>query len=169
LEISKELLEKLESVRPDNIENVPVKKIAKKYDLYSGGKYEGEVNKKGQFHGYGIYTDKVILGRRWEGYWINGTRQGYGIEVNHQGDRYEGEFKNGLQNGQGTFIFKDGSKYVGEFKEGVKHGQGTETWSDGDKYVGEFKNGKRNGQGTYTRPNGTKYVGEFKDGKELLP
>jgi hypothetical protein len=104
--ISDELLKKLNSIRP----NVPQEQLVKKTYVYndkSGGKYVGEVNEKGQWHGYGVYTDKV--GRLYEGQHRNGIRHGYGIEINHQGSKYEGEWKDGECHGQGTSTLFDGT------------------------------------------------------------
>ena len=163
--ISDELIKKLNSIRLEDSQKL-LRKVIIEYDNISGGKYEGETNEKGQFHGYGIYTDKIGLGRRYEGQHRNGLRCGYGIEISHKGFKYEGEFKNDQPNGQGTYTFPNGKKYEGEFKDGEQNGQGTTTFPNGSKYVGEFKDGLKHGHGTFTSSDGRKYEGKWKDGEK---
>ena len=102
MELSEELLKKLNSIRPEESQK-PLKKVIIEYDDISGGKYEGEINENGQYHGYGIYTDKVGVGRREEGYYKNGLKHGHCIMTYHDGWRYVGEFKDGKKNSQGTW------------------------------------------------------------------
>ncbi len=166
MEINDELLKKLSSISQKEPQK-SLRKVILKFDDISGGKYEGEVNEKGQWHGYGIYTDKVGVGRREEGLWKNGLRHGHSIITYHDGEKYVGEFKDGEKNGQGTETLPSGQKYVGEWKDGKKNGQGTETFPDGSVYVGEFKVGLRNGQGTMTFIDGRNYIGEWKDGIKI--
>ena len=40
------------------------------------------------------------------------------------GDVYEGQFVDGLKEGFGVYIWASGSKYEGNWKAGKKHGQG---------------------------------------------
>ena len=58
------------------------------------------------------------------------------------GKRYEGEWKEGEKDGQGTHTWSSGNVYEGEWKEGEKDGQGTHTWSSGNVYEGEWKGGE---------------------------
>ena len=81
---------------------------------------------------------------RYEGDWIDGKYDGYGVEIwqkgvditinigrywgiklgcidGYTGDVYAGEWSNGQWHGYGMHTCEDGSKYVGEFKWGIKH------------------------------------------------
>ena len=100
--------------------------------------YEGSVNSKYEFHGYGTLTVA-------------------------DGERYDGEFVGGKKHGHGTLILPGGARYVGEFCNDKRHGHGTQTLPDGQRYVGEFLGDKRQGQGTQIWPNGYCYKGELKD------
>jgi hypothetical protein len=55
----------------------------------NGAVYTGEVNEAGKAHGKGIMT--YTTGTVYDGNWINGIADGYGIEEYSNGDRYEGE------------------------------------------------------------------------------
>lgn len=91
------------------------------------------------------------------------------------GDVFEGYFLNGKKNGHGTYTWVSGSVYDGEWKDGKRSGHGTYTWADGDTYEGEWKNDKRCGRGKLVQygksPSGETYVkrsydGEWLDSKE---
>jgi len=56
------------------------------------------------------------------------------------GRKYEGEFKDGERNGHGTFTSFEGDKYVGEFKD-EKFWNGT-TYEIGGNIFGKWVNGK---------------------------
>lgn len=76
---------------------------------------------------------------------------------------YEGEFVNGLADGYGVFTMKDGSIYKGTFKNDKAHGFGVMTAPNGMKYEGQFKDDKFNGYGTLTNPDGSKTFAKWKD------
>lgn len=70
--------------------------------------------------------------------------EGRGIETWADGRRYEGEFKNGKKDGEGTFEWGNGNKYIGSWKSGKQHGIGI--WlnsKDVTKRQGEWVDGKR--------------------------
>ena len=54
---------------------------------------------------------------------------------------YEGEYLEGLEEGYGVLRWSSGSKYEGNFKRGKGHGQGVWTGSDGSSYEGEWVDG----------------------------
>ena len=54
MEISEELLKKLSSISQKESQK-SLRKIILEFNDISGGKYEGEINEKGQYHGYGVY------------------------------------------------------------------------------------------------------------------
>lgn len=70
--------------------------------------------------------------------------EGKGIETWADGRRYEGEFKNGKKDGEGTFEWANGQKYIGSWKNGKQHGIGIiYTPQNGEKRQGEWANGHR--------------------------
>ena len=52
------------------------------------------------------------------GEWLNGVRQGRGVQFNTDGSMYEGWWKNDRYDGPGRLINADGSYQIGMFFEG---------------------------------------------------
>ncbi|QHO00390.1 Alsin [Arachis hypogaea] len=77
---------------------------------------------------------------RYEGNWVDGKYEGFGVETWARGSRYKGQFKMGLRHVD---------VYAGEWLSGQSHGCGVHTCDDGSKYVGEFKWGINHGFGHY--------------------
>ncbi|KAI5073200.1 hypothetical protein GOP47_0011213 [Adiantum capillus-veneris] len=112
---------------------------------------------------------------RYEGDWVDGKYDGYGVETwsrgsryrgqYRQGDVYSGEWSNGQSHGCGVQTCEDGSRYVGEFKWGVKHGFGYYHFRNGDTYAGEYFADKMHGYGVYQFVNGHRYEGAWHEGK----
>lgn len=128
-------------------------------DLYGNGDfYEGEFNKE-RPNGSGVYN--YFVNGRYEGDWIDGRYDGYGIEGWARGSRYRGQYRQGLRHGFGVYRFYTGDSYAGEWFNGQSHGIGVQTCSDGSCYVGEFKGGIKHGLGCYYFRNGDKYAGEY--------
>ena len=102
--------------------------LTKKYNLYSGGKYYGEMTSIwfGLPHGEGMWRFK---------------KADSGESITYKGQWQYGEF-----HGQGTLESSNGFEYVGEFKDGDFDGKGSHTTKDGDRYVGEFENDEYNGR-----------------------
>ena len=70
--------------------------------------------------------------------------EGKGIEKWNDGRRYEGDFKNGKKDGEGKFEWANGSKYVGSWKDDKMHGIGIYyNKKENTKKQGEWVNGKR--------------------------
>lgn len=70
--------------------------------------------------------------------------EGRGIETWADGRKYEGDFKNGKKDGEGTFEWPNGIRYIGSWKSGKQHGIGILYNSkDGSKKQGEWQAGKR--------------------------
>jgi hypothetical protein len=86
---------------------------------------------------------------RFEGDWIDGKYDGYGVETWARGSRYRGMYRKGLRHGIGIYRFFGGDVYNGEWCNGQCHGFGVHTCSDGSHYVGEFKWGVKHGLGRY--------------------
>lgn len=109
-----------------------------------------------------VYPD----GRKYEGKFKNGERNGYGNMTYDSGNKYAGEWKNNLFNGQGVYTMTNGDRYDGELKNDKFSGRGVYTWTNGSRYEGEWMDCKRNGRGVCFYSNGSKYVGEWKDDKQ---
>ncbi|ESQ27355.1 hypothetical protein EUTSA_v10018575mg [Eutrema salsugineum] len=124
----------------------------------NGDFYEGEFH-RGRCNGSGVYY--YFVNGRYEGDWINGRYDGYGIECWSKGSKYKGQYKQGLRHGYGVYWFYTGDSYSGEWFNGQSHGYGVQTCADGSSYVGEFKFGVKHGLGSYHFRNGDKYAGEY--------
>ena len=64
--------------------------MATKHITYQNGYYEGEVNFRGERHGYGVYQWNT--GNRYEGEWRDDKREGRGIYTSEDGKTWEGIF-----------------------------------------------------------------------------
>ncbi|KAL4340395.1 hypothetical protein GQ457_08G025780 [Hibiscus cannabinus] len=127
--------------------------------VYSNGDvYEGEFH-KGKCSGSGVYY--YYMKGRYEGDWIDGKYDGYGVETWAKGSRYRGQYRQGLRHGIGVYRFYTGDVYAGEWSNGHCHGCGVHTCADGSNYVGEFKWGVKHGLGHYHFRNGDIYLGEY--------
>ncbi|CAA2983298.1 radial spoke head 10 homolog B-like [Olea europaea subsp. europaea] len=127
--------------------------------FYSNGDfYEGEFH-KGRCNGSGVYN--YFVNGRYEGDWIDGRYDGYGIESWAKGSRYRGQYRQGLRHGYGVYKFYTGDSYAGEWCNGQSHGVGAQTCADGSCYIGEFKCGVKHGFGCYHFRNGDRYAGEY--------
>ncbi|XVF10945.1 hypothetical protein REPUB_Repub07fG0227000 [Reevesia pubescens] len=127
--------------------------------VYSNGDvYEGEFH-RGKCSGSGVYY--YYMKGRYEGDWIDGKYDGYGVETWAKGSRYRGQYRQGLRHGIGVYRFYTGDVYAGEWSNGQCHGCGVHTCEDGSKYVGEFKWGVKHGLGHYHFRNGDIYFGEY--------
>ncbi|PPS03531.1 hypothetical protein GOBAR_AA17124 [Gossypium barbadense] len=127
--------------------------------VYSNGDvYEGEFH-KGKCSGRGVYY--YYLSGRYEGDWVDGKYDGYGVETWARGSRYRGQYKQGLRHGFGVYRFYTGDVYAGEWSNGQGHGCGIHICEDGSRYVGEFKWGVKHGLGRYHFRNGDTYAGEY--------
>ncbi|XP_034905664.1 uncharacterized protein [Populus alba] len=127
-------------------------------DYSNGDVYEGEFH-KGKCSGSGVYY--YYMSGRYEGDWIDGKYDGYGVETWARGSRYRGQYRQGLRHGFGVYRFYTGDVYAGEWSNGQSHGCGVHTCEDGSRYVGEFKWGVKHGLGHYHFRNGDTYAGEY--------
>ncbi|XP_027332250.1 phosphatidylinositol 4-phosphate 5-kinase 2-like [Abrus precatorius] len=136
------------------------KRVAKEgVEFYSNGDfYEGEFH-EGKCNGSGVYH--YYVSGRYEGDWVDGRYDGYGIESWARGSRYKGCYRQGLRHGFGVYKFYTGDTYAGEWCNGQSHGVGVQSCSDGSCYVGEFKYGVKHGLGCYHFRNGDRYAGEY--------
>ncbi len=119
---------------------------------------------------------------RFEGYFVSGTREGFGtytflcgktvsgiFHKNELTDSVVIEWKNGKRYrgqmkgedhmlGQGSLLFPNGDTYVGPFRNNKRHGKGVYKWSNGDTYEGEYDDDSSAGPGFYTFANGSKFA-----------
>ncbi|EPS66026.1 hypothetical protein M569_08751, partial [Genlisea aurea] len=132
--------------------------------FYSNGDiYEGEFH-RGRCNGSGVYNYFAANGR-YEGDWIDGKYDGYGVESWSKGSGYRGQYRQGLRHGYGVYKFYTGDSFSGEWCNGQSHGVGIQTCADGSCYVGEFKFGVKHGLGCYHFRNGDTYSGEYFEDK----
>ncbi|PON58861.1 MORN motif [Parasponia andersonii] len=124
----------------------------------NGDVYEGEFH-KGRCSGSGVYY--YYMSGRYEGDWVDGKYDGYGVETWARGSRYRGQYRQGLRHGFGVYRFYTGDVYAGEWSNGQSHGCGVHTCEDGSRYVGEFKWGVKHGLGHYHFRNGDTFAGEY--------
>ncbi|XP_020586694.1 phosphatidylinositol 4-phosphate 5-kinase 4-like [Phalaenopsis equestris] len=122
-------------------------------DFYEGEFHGGKCSGNGVYHFFGL--------GRYEGDWVNGEYDGYGIERWAKGSRYCGQYSHGGRHGFGFYRFYNGDSYAGEWVAGQSNGRGVQSCSDGSCYVGEFKCGVKHGLGFYHFRNGDKYAGEY--------
>ncbi|GMH22426.1 hypothetical protein Nepgr_024269 [Nepenthes gracilis] len=140
-------------------EKNPKREVKEGVEIYSNGDYyEGEFH-KGKCNGSGVYT--YYENGRYEGDWIDGKYDGYGIESWGKGSKYRGQYRQGLRFGYGVYRFYTGDTYSGEWCNGHYHGVGFQTCKDGSCYIGEFKGGVKHGLGCYRFRNGDRYAGEY--------
>jgi len=100
-----------------------------------------------------LYSSK----RLYEGDWENDVKHGKGYEILPTGSHYEGDFLNGKPDGYGVFKWKNGEIYEGEWKSGLKHGKGIWRGIKGESYEGDWKNGKAEGVGIHIWRNGIEF------------
>ncbi len=130
--------------------------------LSNGDCYEGyAVN--GKREGKGKYT--YSNGSCYEGDFVNGKQEGKGKYTYSSGSCYEGDWVNGKQEGKGKYTNSDGACYEGDWVNGKEEGKGKYTYSDGDCYEGDWVNGKEEGKGKYTYSDGACYEGDWVNGK----
>lgn len=81
----------------------------------------------GLLQGHGIFID-LKGGDMYEGNWINGKKDSYGIYIwgrnPWKGHIYEGGYKEGKMHGWGRYLFPSGAYYEGSWYEGEMHGYG---------------------------------------------
>ena len=103
-------------------------------------------------------------GNVYDGNWVDGKCAGKGRISWSSGASFDGEWKDN-QMSEGKYSYADGSVYEGSFKNGKYDGYGKRIYKDGDKYEGRWQSGSRNGKGVYTWADGDVYDGEWKDDK----
>ena len=77
---------------------IPNKLISINTDSINEEIYQGDINKKGEKHGFGKYISPMV---KRIGMWRSDKFTGWGREIRENGDIYEGRFVNGKLNGKG--------------------------------------------------------------------
>eukprot|EP00956_Cyclotella_meneghiniana_P044036 scaffold298885_cov89-Cyclotella_meneghiniana.AAC.1 len=126
-------------------ENAKTKKVKICRNGVFMGTYEGDLNAKGQRHGFGVLI--CDNGNSYEGDWKLDKRDGLGIARYSSGDVYDGEWKRGKRQGHGVMYIESGDTYIGSWDKGLKHGAGTYHWADGEVDVSWYEEDRRVGEG----------------------
>jgi hypothetical protein len=124
--------------------------------------YQGAYNIFGLMHGEGKMT--YLNGYKYDGYWKNGFRFGYG-RLESFNYIYEGNWFNDMKSGQGKMIITNGNIYEGNWLNDMKTGQGRMTYTDGNIYEGNWLNDIISGQGRMTYTDGYEYNCKWKNDK----
>ena len=122
---------------------------------------------KGYIKDYG-YFGKLIF----EGEYMNGVKNGKGIEYLDGEINFEGEYKNGEKNGKGKEYFHNKKLiFEGEYKNGKRNGIGNSYYFNIETicFKGNYRDGIRNGKGKeYNRLSGEiLFEGEFLYGHKI--
>lgn len=136
--------------RPDIIVATPTNVENNGEVVKKGGCFDGDCN-----NGFG----KMINPRteeKYEGEWINGKRDGRGVEFYADGEKkYVGNFKNGKYEGNGSFFHKNGDKYVGKYKNGsMNDDKGYFIFNNNIRLVARVENNIKHGKAMRIYPDG---------------
>lgn len=110
-----------------------------------GGNYDGDMNSRGERHGYGVFVAEN--GNEYEGEWKNDKRDGEGTAKYNTGDVYIGSWKNCKRHGRGTMYIENGDVYEGMWDNGFKDGPGLYRWRDGEVDISRYSSDYRVGEG----------------------
>lgn len=128
-----------------------------------GSVYEGYVlNGRREGEGRFVRSDGFV----YSGGWTNDSMNGTGKMIWPNGDNYSGDVVYGAFQGNGTMIWASGDSYSGQWYEGEFHGKGKLLWSSGNYYDGEWYMGEFQGYGVFHWANGESYEGFWQDGKK---
>ncbi|OMJ93105.1 hypothetical protein SteCoe_4053 [Stentor coeruleus] len=123
------------------------------------GHYYGETSIRGSPNGRGIW---ISLSQIYEGYFIEGDRNGFGRQINCKNEVYTGHWVKGVKHGFGVFT-KPKANYIGDWENDTFHGQGV-LITDTTVYDGSWDNGLQHGQGALKYTNQRIYKGDFFQG-----
>lgn len=106
------------------------------------GFYSGEIDDNGLPNGQGKFASKNTTGESWtyEGDWVAGHWDGFGVSTWASGTTYIGEYKSDVQMGHGEMLFPDGSRFEGEFSNDST-ANGTFYSRGGYNYSANIENG----------------------------
>lgn len=103
-----------------------------------GNTYIGQYS-RGKEHGRGTFI-WLTSGAIYKGDFINGLREGKGVQTFVDGERYEGSWANDLPNGKGVYCWAKGACYEGDFVNQFMHGNGILTLRNGRVFSGRWEN-----------------------------
>ena len=142
--------------------------LTEKEIIYDVGKYIGQSkNELKEGKGIFLYESGQYKDDRYEGFWGNNKREGYGVYTFSNRNRYEGDWKNGKKEGKGIFYFNSGERYEGDFKNGNFEGKGVFYFNSGNRYEGDFKNDKKDGHGIFYYKNGDRRMGDYSNDEPI--
>jgi hypothetical protein len=110
---------------------------------------------------------------RYEGFWVDGKREGWGELTLADRSKYSGMFNAGVKHGEGKMIFPSGNFYEGNWRHNKKNGYGVMSWStEKEIYSGEWSEDYPHGVGNLvwledkgeTKVMRNRYSGEFLKG-----
>ena len=131
------------------------------------GVYLGALDRREELqHGYGKLFR--VDGSMYLGQWVNGDREGRGMETAADGASYEGQYKANQRHGHGRQVFANGDSYNGQWEADQPRGQGTYVWaSTGACYVGNWMCGEMHGSGSCSFADGSSFTGEYLQGQRV--
>jgi len=124
----------------------------------NGDRYTGR-SKRDTPHGRGVYEHAD--GRRYEGDYFYGVREGHCVASYVNGARYVGQWKNDMRHGQGALTTKTGTRHEGQWVCGKLHGHGIEIDVRGFRFEGSYIDGERAGYGVQIWDSGKRYEGDW--------
>ncbi len=126
-----------------------------------GDQYVGQVDKKGNFYGYGRYVKSdgsQVFGKFRNGELISGITLGKESAL-VGGVRFYSSYS--LSSGQLEFVYKASQRILFDTKALGDYRFVSMRYSNGDQYIGETYQGKRHGLGLYFYRNGDVWFGEY--------
>ena len=126
--------------------------------------YEGYMI-DGKRDGFGVFKDEN--GDRYRGEWKNDQREGEGVFICRNFDRFTGTWEKDLKEGYGVYRFHTGESYKGNWSKGKRHGKGRFKWADGSSYKGTWRNGLKEGTGIWKNGKGKTVIMKFKNGIDI--
>jgi hypothetical protein len=149
---------------PENIINSKKPKTFEEpiIEFHNGEIYKGHWNTNNQRDGFGVNINPD--GEIYIGLWNNDQIGDYGAFFDNEGNYYKGKLVNGKGNGEGELLLFNKVKYIGNFVDDIPNGKGKMiSLLDGSEYDGDIVQGKKEGKGILKFKDGTEYEGEFKD------
>ena len=138
------------SKKPEIIVHIPSKVENTGESIKKGACFEGDCG-----NGFGKMINPKTE-EKYEGEWINGKRDGRGVEFYADGEKkFVGNFKNGKYEGNGSFFYKNGDKYVGKYKNGVMNDdKGYFIFNNNIRLVARVENNVKHGKAMRIYPDG---------------
>lgn len=124
------------------------------------GHYEGYWH-DGKRHGYGV--EVTGDGRSYAGQWEAGKYHGYGVCTDPGESVYNGAWCAGYRCGHGSIAYSNGDRYEGNWHAHQPHGHGVYTWASGATYEGAWQYDTRHGHGSFIGADGMRYDGDWEN------